>query len=78
MKITNLKEAVFNLESANYPFVIEVKDNTNKSFSVIAESENWHSEPDDEYYDWCINVTKSNGMTETAYIDAYFGGITFE
>lgn len=77
MRILNLKDVVFNLESANYPFLVKIKDNKNNTFYIIAESENWHCQPDDEFYDWCVCVN-NNGTEEIAFIDAYFGNITLE
>lgn len=77
MKVVNLKEVVYNLESSNYPFIIKISDNKKNTFSVIAEEERWHSAPEDEYYDWAI-IVDDNGTKKTAYIDAYFGDITLE
>ena len=76
MKVENLKEVVDNLECGNYPFIIKINNNKD-TFSVVATEERWHSIPEDEYYDWSIEVEDGN-VKKIAFIDAYFGEISFD
>ena len=76
MRIKNLNEVVNNLECGNYPFIIKINNNKD-TFSVIATKEMWHSTPEDRYYDWSIEV-EDNNVKKIAFIDAYFGEISFD